>query len=123
MNNIIEKIGSYQIMTNLLPGAFLGIVLKIFFELSLPIENLGEEILLYYFMGFVINRIGSLIVNPVLKKIKFIQEAPYPDYLKAVKVDTKIDVLSETNNFFRSTLTCCILLPFIVFICLNLLET
>lgn len=113
MNNVIEKLGSYEIMTNLLPGAFLGIALRFFFELSLPTENIGEEILIYYFMGFIINRIGSLIVKPILEKMKFIQEAPYPDYLKAVKVDAKLDILSETNNYFRSTLTCCILLPIV----------
>lgn len=113
MNNVIEKLGSYQIMTNLLPGAFFVIALRFFFELALPTENIGEEILVYYFIGFVINRIGSLIVKPILEKMKFIQEAPYPDYLKAVKVDAKLDILSETNNYFRSTLTCFILLPIV----------
>lgn len=113
MNNVIEKLGTYQIMTNLLPGAFFGMALRFFFELSLQTENFGEEILVYYFMGFVINRIGSLIVKPILEKMKFIQEAPYPDYLKAVKVDAKLDILSETNNYFRSTLTCFILLPIV----------
>ncbi len=113
MNNVIEKLGSYQIMTNLLPGAFFGIALRFFFELSLPTENIGEEILVYYFIGFAINRIGSLIVKPILEKMKFIQEAPYPDYLKAVKVDAKLDILSETNNYFRSSLTCFVLLPIV----------
>ncbi|MBQ3513630.1 MAG: hypothetical protein IJA32_07515 [Lachnospiraceae bacterium] len=113
MNNVIEKLDSYQIMTNLLPGAFFGMALRFFFELSLPTGNIGEEILVYYFMGFVINRIGSLIVKPILEKMKFIQEAPYTDYLKAVKVDTKLDILSETNNYFRSTLTCFVLLPIV----------
>lgn len=113
MNNVIEKLGSYQIMTNLLPGAFFGMALRFFFELSLPTENIGEEILVYYFMGFVINRIGSLIVKPMLEKMKFIREAPYSDYLKAVKVDAKLDILSETNNYFRSTLTCFIILPIV----------
>lgn len=113
MNNVIEKLGSYQIVTNLLPGAFFGLALKFFFELSLPTENIGEEILVYYFIGFIINRIGSLIVKPILEKMKFIQEAPYPDYLKAVQGEAKLDILSETNNYFRSTLTCCILLPIV----------
>ncbi len=113
MSNIIEKLDSYQIMTNLLPGAFFGIVLRFLFELSLPMENIGEEILVYYFMGLVINRIGSLIVKPILKKAKFIQEISYSNYLKAVKVDVKLDILSETNNYFRSILTCFLLLPIV----------
>lgn len=113
MSNIIEKLDSYQIMTNLLPGAFFGIMLRYLLELVLPTQNIGEEILAYYFMGLVINRIGSLIVVPILKKVKFIRESPYSDYLKAVKIDSKLDILSETNNYFRSVLTCFLLLPIV----------
>ena len=113
MNSFIEKLDSYQLVTNLLPGAFWGIAIKFFLGISLPVENIGEEILVYYFMGFVINRIGSLFVQPILRKLRFIKEAPYPEYLKAAKVDEKINTLSTTNNFFRSTLTCFILLPIV----------
>lgn len=113
MNNIIEKLDSYQIITNLLPGAFFGVFLRFFFELSLPTENIGEEILIYYFMGLVINRLGSLVVKPILEKLKFINEATYCDYLKAVSQDKELNILSQTNNYFRSILTSLLLLPII----------
>ena len=100
MNNFIEKLGTYQIMTNLLPGVFFGTSLKLLLGITLPIENIGEEIIVYYFMGFVINRISSLIVKPILKKCKFIREAPYPDYFKAVKIDSKIDCNINSTNFY-----------------------
>lgn len=111
MSSIIEKLGSYQILTNLLPGAFFGLALKFFFELTLPTENIGEDIVVYYFMGLIINRIGSLAVEPVLKKLRFIRYAPYPDFVKAARADSKIDTLSEMNNYIRSLLTCALLLP------------
>lgn len=110
MSNFIEKLGSYQIMTSLLPGIFFGIALKLLLGITLPIQNIGEEIMVYYFMGLIINRISSLIVKPVLKRYKFVHEAPYSDYAKAVKIDSKIDVLSEANNFFRALLTSSLLL-------------
>lgn len=110
MSNFIEKMGSYQIMTNLLPGVFFGMALKLLLGIAMPTENIGEEIFVYYFMGFIINRISSLIVKPVLKKCKFIHEVPYPDYSRAMKIDSKIDVLSETNNYFRALLTSSLLL-------------
>lgn len=113
MIDIIKKLDSYQIMTNFLPGAFFGMILRYFFELPIPMENIVEEILVYYFIGFVINRIGSLIVKPILMTIKFIKETPYANYLKAVKADVKLDILSETNNYFRSVLTCFLLLPIV----------
>ena len=42
MNNFIEKLGTYQIMTNLLPGVFFGTSLKLLLGITLPIENIGE---------------------------------------------------------------------------------
>ena len=111
MSSILEKLDSYQILTNLLPGAFFGMTLKIFFGLTLPTQNVGEDIVVYYFMGLIINRIGSLIVEPVLKKYRFIEYAPYHDFVKALKTDSKIDTLSEMNNYTRSLLTSVLLLP------------
>lgn len=110
MNNFIEKLGSYQIITNLLPGVFFGMALRLLLGIVVPMENIGEEIMVYYFMGLIINRISSLVVKPILKKCRFIQEVPYSDYAKAAKVDSKIDVLSEANNYFRTLLTSCLLL-------------
>ena len=110
MSNFVEKLGSYQIMTNLLPGIFFGIVLKLLLGITLPIQNIGEEIMVYYFMGIIINRISSLIVKPILKRYKFVHEVPYSDYAKAAKIDSKIDVLSEANNYFRALLTSSLLL-------------
>lgn len=113
MGGIFEKLDSYQILTNLLPGAFFGLTLKFFFGLTLSTQNVGEDIVVYYFMGLIINRIGSLAVEPILKKLHFINYAPYPDFARATKADSKIDTLSETNNYTRSLLTCVLLLPVI----------
>lgn len=110
MNNFIEKLGSYQIITNLLPGVFFGMALRLLLGIVVPMENIGEEIMVYYFMGLIINRISSLVVKPILKKCRFIHEVSYTDYAKAAKADPKIDVLSEANNYFRGLLTSCLLL-------------
>lgn len=111
MSGILEKLSSYQILTNLLPGAFEGLALKFLCGQALPTENIGEDILVYYFMGLIINRTGSLFVEPVLKKLRFIIYAPYPDFTKAAKVDSKVDTLSEMNNYTRSLLTSVLFLP------------
>lgn len=111
MNSILEKLNSYQILTNLLPGAFFGLGIRFFLGLELPTKNIGEDVIVYYFMGLIIGRIGSLVVEPALKKIGILKYAPYKEFVSASKADPKIDTLSETNNFFRSLLTCSILFP------------
>jgi hypothetical protein len=50
----------------------------------------------------VISRIGSLILEPFLKWVRFVKFADYSDFVVACKEDPKIDVLSETNNMYRS---------------------
>lgn len=48
------------------------------------------------------SRLGSLILYPILKKTKFIKEAEYPDFVAAEKKDSKVTILSDINNVFRS---------------------
>ena len=72
MSSIIEKLDSYQIMTNLLPGAFFCIAVDLILGMAIPFQDVVEEIVIYYFIGLILNRIGSLVVKPVLKKCKFI---------------------------------------------------
>lgn len=105
MGSIIEKLDSYEIMTNLLPGAFFGMTLRLFCEVKLPVVNIGEEVATYYFMGFIINRLGSLIVNPLLLKFNFIKEVTYEEYVKAEKKNEKVRTLAEICNYYRSILT------------------
>lgn len=109
MNNIVEKIGSYQIFTNLFPGGFFVLGLRFFFNLEFPTKNIGEDLMVYYFIGLIISRIGSLIIEPALKKIRFLKFAPYCDFVVASKIDAKVDTLSEINNYMRSLLTCSLL--------------
>jgi Ca2+/Na+ antiporter len=54
---------------------------------------------------------GSLIIDPILKKIGFIEFVPYTDFISASKTDQKIEVLSEMNNTYR---TLCALILLIV---------
>ena len=82
MNNFIEKLGSYQIITNLLPGVFFGMALRLLLGITVPMGNMGEEIMVYYFMGLIINRISSLIVKPILKRCRLSMKCLIPTMLK-----------------------------------------
>lgn len=102
MKEIVEKISSYHILNYLLPGVVFVILAKKFVGYDLLTNNIVLGLFLYYFIGLSISRIGSLFVDPVLKKISFIRQASYNDFIAASKKDPKIDDLSETNNMYRS---------------------
>src|SRR5690606_28635840 len=57
---------------------------------------------LYYFIGLVISRIGSLIVEPLFKKIKLLKFAEYSEFITASEKDHNIETLSESNNMYRT---------------------
>lgn len=102
MKEIIEKISSYNLLNYLLPG----IVFSFFIEKTTTFSFLPENILvlafLCYLIGMIISRIGSLIIEPLLKKARFIKFKDYREFVKASKDDVKLDILSEQNNIYRS---------------------
>ncbi len=102
MENLLEKISSYSLLNNIIPGAVFWYLCQKVCNLTLSTDNIIENILIYYFLGLIVSCIGSLIIEPVYKKIKMITYAKYSDFLDAVKVDSKIETLSEINNAYRT---------------------
>ena len=72
--------------------------------------TLRPKLFVYYFIGSVISRVGSLFIEPLLKRTKFVTFAPYSDFVAAAKEDPKIEILSEQNNMYRTI--CAMLLLF-----------
>ena len=110
MSAIIEKLDSYNILTNLLPGAFFCIMFNVIFGVSLASVNTLENVVMYYFAGLIIGRLGSLFIPKILINLRFVSYASRKDYVKAVKNDTKIAILSEASSYYRSLLACNFLL-------------
>lgn len=111
LKQIIDKISSYNIFNNLYPGILLCYLLKFMFDINILSDNWFEYLILFYFIGMVISRIGSLIIEPIMKKIKvkkkpLLQFSPYSDYEKASNEVPLVATLSETNNTYRTLLSC-----------------
>jgi signal transduction histidine kinase len=102
MKEIVEKVSSYNLFNNLLPGVLFVYVVSNNTSFNLLIDNVLIAAFLYYFVGLVISRLGSLVIEPLLKKAKFIRFAGYKDFLSASEKDNKIELLSEVNNMFRT---------------------
>lgn len=110
MESLLDKLSSYNVFNYLLPGVVFCIVADKYFSIPLLQDSIVIGLFLYYFFGLVISRFGSLILEPTLKKLKIIEFSGYSDFLEAVKSDAKIEVLSETNNMYRSVLSTLVLL-------------
>ena len=115
MEAFIKILGAYEILINLIPGV-------IFYKFSpYSIQNLLRDnnviILLFtcYFIGLIINRISSIFLEPLLKKLGVVQYTPYEKFLNAEKKDPdhKIDLLVRVNNLYRVMSAMVIVLLFV----------
>lgn len=105
--DFLNNLSSYDIFNSFLPGALFCILLKYLVGYNLLVGDKLENILICYFIGIVVSRLGSFFVENLLKKMKFIVFAPYSDYVNAEQKDKKIGILSKTNNSYRSYIVAC----------------
>lgn len=102
MKEVLEKITSYNLFNYLLPGVSFVAILERFMGYSLSQENLIIGAFVYYFIGLIISRFGSLIIEPVLKKVSFLKFGEHGDFMSASKSDPKIETLVEASNMYRT---------------------
>jgi len=112
MKEFIDKISSYNLFNYLFPGILYVIILKEITSYNIVQDNLILGVFLYYFIGLVISRFGSLIIEPLLKKLKIVSFIDYSDFINASKNDNKIEIFSEINNMYRTLVS----LFFVVFL-------
>ncbi len=115
MKDLLDKLSSYNIFNYLFPGVVFVVVLSKTTKYNLIQDDILVGAFFYYFLGLIISRIGSLIIEPILRKISFLIFADYSDFVKAEKSDGKIEILSEVNNMYR-TICSLFLLEIIVII-------
>lgn len=114
IKDLLDKLSSYNIFNHLLPGAVFCVIGTHISNVQFLQKDIISGFFVYYFVGVIISRIGSTLVEPFLKWTKFVVFASYDKYVAASRADAKIDVLSETNNMYRTLIS--------LFICLLLLE-
>lgn len=102
MKEILDRIGTYNIFNFLFPGVVFSALLTKFTPFSLIQDDVLVGAFVYYFIGLVVSRIGSLIIEPILKKTGFISFSSYDEFVNASKKDEKIELLSEINNMYRT---------------------
>jgi hypothetical protein len=102
MNELLEKISSYNLFNYLFPGVLFAVVADAVTGTQLIQNDIVIGVFTYYFFGAVVSRIGSVVIEPILRRLEFIRFAPYGDFVRASKSDPKLEILSETNNMYRT---------------------
>jgi len=96
----LERISNYNIFNNFFPGIIAGIVLGKIFNYNLITGDIVFWIFIYYFIGMILSRIGSVILErPLLFGIKLSSKSRY---VQAEKSDSKIQTLQQDANTYRT---------------------
>lgn len=102
MSELISKLSSYNLFNYLFPWVVFTVFLNNFTSYTIQDNNIFTLAFLSYFIWLVISRVGSVIIEPLFKKIKIVKFKDYKDFIEASKIDEKLEVLSEQNNVFRT---------------------
>lgn len=102
MKEILDKLSSYNIFNYLLPGVVFSVLGDALTSFNFIQSDVVIGAFFYYFIGLIISRIGSLAIEPILKRTGFLKFSSYGDFVEASKKDEMIKVLSESNNMYRT---------------------
>lgn len=68
MKDLLDKLSSYNLFNYLLPGTLFVFIEKDTFDFLSMKDNVIVAVFFCYFLGLLASRVGSLIIEPMLKK-------------------------------------------------------
>ena len=102
MVDLLNKISSYDLFNYLLTGIIFVILADKLTCYSFLQKDITIGLFVYYFIGLLVSRVGSLVIEPILIYISFIKFEPYKNFLLASEKDKKLELMSEINNTYRT---------------------
>lgn len=96
------QISSYNLFNYLLSGIIFVILANKIVPDFLPQNQSIINFFVYYFIGFSIHSFGSLVVKPLFKKMSLVEITDYKKYLEAIKLNPRIEILSEISSIYRT---------------------
>lgn len=85
MKELFDKLSTYNIFNFLLPGILFAVVGGEISSYTFVQQDIVVGAFVYYFIGLVVSRVGSVIVEPIFKALGIIKFEPYPTSLKQAK--------------------------------------
>lgn len=110
MSDLISKLTSYNLFNNLVPGVVFSYASSGLGLTNPSTGHLATDLIMFYFVGVLISRFGSLFVEPALRYTGIAVYANYNSYLAACERDNKIETLVEDSNQYRTYIALFVLL-------------
>ena len=104
---MFDKLDAYNLVANLVPGAALTYALHLS-EFPAPEPDSVIAFLLASFVaGVIVNRLGSLILDPALRspRLKFLKPKNYKSFVTSEREDPKLEILVANAGLYRTFFT------------------
>ncbi len=102
---MFDKLDAYNLVANLVPGAALTYALHFSgFPAPNP-EKIGAFLLVAFVAGVATNRLGSLVLDPLLRRAGFLHKKDYRAFVSSEKEDTKLETLVANSGLYRTFVT------------------
>ena len=104
---MFDKLDAYNLVANLVPGAALTYALHHSSFPAPPPESVAAFLLAAFVAGVTVNRLGSLILDPLLrsKKLGFLRPKNYKSFVTSEREDSKLETLVANAGLYRTFLT------------------
>lgn len=102
IERVMDEISSYQIFNYLFPGIVFINLLEKTTSFRVAADDVVCQLFLYYLVGMILSRIGSIVIEPLYKGMCWVIFAKYNDFISASKKDDKIEIISMENNTYRT---------------------
>lgn len=102
MKELLDKVSSYNLFNYLLPGIIFAVLAGDLIYSPISKRDILIGAFLYYFVGLVVSRFGSLVIEPLVNLTSIVKINDYKDFVAASKKDEGVGLLSEVNNTYRT---------------------
>jgi hypothetical protein len=115
LKDVVDKVSSYNIFNYLLPGFLFNAILCKTTHIMECKDLEMTLIVLMYFEGLIISRIGSMVIEELLLKYGLIKKINTDVLFTKFKNNSKLEVIFEAMNMYRSLASMTILLSLFTF--------
>jgi hypothetical protein len=102
IKNIIDKLSSYNLFNYLFPGFLFVILLKATTRYFDCLELDFSTVVVIYFLGLVISRVGSLLIEELLMRGSIITKIDTKTLFEKYQNNIKLEIIVEAMNMYRT---------------------
>ncbi|GLR46525.1 hypothetical protein [Sphingomonas astaxanthinifaciens] len=102
---MFDKLDAYNLVANLVPGAALTYAFHATGIPSPKPEDIGAFVLVAFVIGVTVNRLGSIVLDPLMRKLRLLKPKDYRSFVTSEREDKKLETIVANAGLYHTFLT------------------